>query len=159
MAINVNKLARSIIQNNQYVSIATVDEKGKPWISPVAYAHDNNWNLYFVSMTTSRHCINIEKNSNVAVAIFDSQQVWGEGVGLQIEGKVETVKIKDVPKVIKLYAFRKYPFGGIKTEKAMTFAKSMVLERKIYKIYKIVPNNVYMNDPNSETDVRIKINL
>lgn len=110
-------------------------------------------------MTSSKHCKNIESNKDVAVAIFDSQQTWGEGVGLQIEAKVETVKLKDIPKIIKLYAFRKYPFGGINTDRALKFSKSMVLERKSYKIYKIIPKTVYMNDPNADTDIRVKINL
>lgn len=30
MVKNLNKLAREIIENNQYVTMATSDEKGKP---------------------------------------------------------------------------------------------------------------------------------
>jgi uncharacterized protein YhbP (UPF0306 family) len=159
MIKNLNKLAKEIIENNQYVTIATTNEKGKPWISPVAYTLDNDYNLYFISMPTSKHGKNIEVNNNIAAAIFDSQQLWGDGIGLQIEAKVEIVKLKDIPRAIKLYAFRKYPYGGLNTEKAMHFAKSMVLDGKKYKIYKITPKTVYMNDPNADTDVRVKIKL
>lgn len=159
MIKNLNKLAKEIIENNQYVTIATSDGKGKPWISPVVYAFDKDWNLYFISMTSSKHCKNIEVNENVAVAIFDSQQTWGEGIGLQIEAIAKTVKLKDIPKIIKLYAFRKYPYGGINTDRALKFAKSMVLERKSYKIYKITPKKIYMNDPNADTDIRTEITL
>jgi hypothetical protein len=33
----------------------------------------------------------------------------------------------------------------------------MVLERKTYKIYKIIQKTVYMNDQNADTDVRFEI--
>lgn len=159
MITDLNKLAREIIQKNQYVTIATSDRNGNPWISPVVYTFDKEWNLYFISMTTSKHCQNIEVNNNVAVAIFDSTQLWGEGVGLQIDAKAEQLKLLEYPKVIKLYALRKYPYGGINTDRAMKFVKSMVLEGKTYKIYKITPQSVWMNDPNADTDVRVKIQL
>jgi len=156
---NLNELAREIIEKNQYVTIATSNAKGEVWISPVVYTYDKDWNFYFLSMPSSKHCKNVEVNSDVAIAIFDSTQPWGEGVGLQIEAKVQTLKLSDYPKVIKLYALRKYPYGGIKTDRALKFAKSMVTQGKIYKIYKIIPRVVWINDPNSDKDVRIEINL
>lgn len=159
MVNGLNKLAKEIITNNQYVTISSVDEKGSPWISPVVYTYDKNWNLYFVSMPTSKHSSNIKENKNVALAIFDSHQLWGAGVGLQIEAEAEVLKLKDTPKVAKLYATRKYPYGGINTKIAMDFVKSMVFENKSYRIYKITPKIVWMNDPNSKVDVRTKIDL
>lgn len=58
-----------------------------------------------------------------------------------------------------LVQIAKYPYGGINTDRALKFAKSMVLERNTYKIYKIIPKTVYMNDPNADTGVRVKIQL
>lgn len=156
---DLNKLARDIIQNNQYMNIATSSRGGTPWVSPVVYVYDKDWNLYFVSMLTSKHCMNIKINNKVAVAIFDSTQLWGDGVGLQIEGESEVVSLKDSVKIAKIYGLRKYPYGGINTKQAMNFIKSMVFDGKKYKIYKITPKVVWMNDPNSNVDVRTKIDL
>ena len=80
-------------------------------------------------------------------------------MGLQIEAKAEPLQLSEYPKAIKLYAIRKYPYGGINTDRAMKFAKSMVTQGKIYKIYKIIPKAVYMNDPNSDKDVRVNVDL
>lgn len=110
-------------------------------------------------MPTSRHCQNIKENKKIAVAIFNPQQLWGEGVGLQIEATAEVLGLKDSLKIAKVYGLRNYPFGGINTKRAMTFIKSMVLDGKNYKIYKITPKTVWMNDPNSRIDERIKIDL
>ena len=159
MTKDLNKLPREIIEKNQYVSIATSDKKGKVWISPVVYTYDKSWNFYFLSMPSSKHCKNITENNDVAIAIFNSTQLWGEGVGLQIEAEAEPLKLSEYPNVIKLYALRKYPYGGINTDRAMKFARTMVTQGKIYKIYKVTPIVVWMNDPNSDKDVRVKISL
>jgi len=110
-------------------------------------------------MPTSEHCKNISKNKKVAVAIFDSQQLWGEGVGLQIEATAEVLGLQNSLKIAKTFGLRRYPFGGINTKVAMDFIKSMVFDGKKYKIYKITPRFVWMNDPNSRLDVRVKIDL
>ena len=82
-------LARKIIGQNQLVTLATADMQGNPWISPVVYSYDKKWNLYFVSIPSSKHCQNIRLNGKGACAIFDSRQAWGTSTGLQIEAKIE----------------------------------------------------------------------
>src|SRR3989344_7919391 len=106
----LNDLARKIIEDNQLVSLATANHEGDPWISPVVYAYDKNWNLYFVSIRSSKHCQNIRLNKNVACAIYDSRHAWGTGTGLQIEAEVEEVAFKDILKAGKCYMSRKYPY-------------------------------------------------
>jgi len=83
----------------------------------------------------------------------------GRGIGLQIEAIAEAVNLKDSLRIAKLYGLREYPYGGINTKRAMQFIKSMVFDGKKYKIYKITPKTVWMNDPNSRLDVRVKIDL
>jgi uncharacterized protein YhbP (UPF0306 family) len=159
MIENLNQLAREIVENNQYCSLSTSDADGVPWISPVVYVYDENWNLYFVSIPASRHCKNINLGKLISVSIFDSHQNWGEGVGLQIEAEARVLRNTETLKAAKLYASRKYPYGGLNAKIAMDFIKSMVLKGKMYKIYKIVPLKVWMNNPNETTDVRVAINL
>lgn len=159
MVKDLNKLAKKIIAKNQYVSIASADSQGKAWVSPVVYAYDNNWNFYFVSMPSSRHCKNIKQNKNIALAIFDSRQKWGQGVGLQIEGEAKVLNLKDSLLASKIYAKRTYPYGGLNTKVAFNFIKSMVFKGKKYRMYKIIPNTIWMNDPNSKVDIRTKIEL
>lgn len=159
MQNNLNLLAKKIITKNQYVSIATTGKNGIPWISPVVYTIDKNWNLYFVSMPNSKHCVNISENKNIACAIFDSHQKWGQGVGLQIEAESEVLGTKDSLNIAKNYALRKYPYGGINTKVATDFIKSMVVKKRKYRIYKITPKTIWMNDPNAKVDIRVKIEI
>lgn len=50
--------------------IATADASGKPWISPVFYMYDDEFNLYWVSNKSALHSINIRNNPRVAISIF-----------------------------------------------------------------------------------------
>ena len=154
---DLNKLAKEIIEQNQYMTLATSDAKGNPWASPVAYAYDDIWNFYFVSIPNSKHCSNANSNKRVAVAIFDSQQGIGKGVGLQIEGIIEEVGTKDIPKAAGVLFKRKYPYG--KMQHAFSVALKNFLKKKLYRFYRITPTRVWMNNPNSDTDVRIEIKL
>jgi hypothetical protein len=78
---------------------------------------------------------------------------------LQIEAECNELKLTEYLKAMKLYASRKYPYGGLNTKIAMDFAKNMVTKRKLYKIYKITPKVIWMNDPRSDTDVRTQLEL
>jgi len=95
MVKNLNELAREIIKTNQYLTIASSDKKGSPWASAVVYSYDKDWNLYFLSIPSSNHCQNIKNREKVVVAIFDSHQLFGQGVGLQIEGEAVEVNTRD----------------------------------------------------------------
>jgi len=159
MVENLNELARSIISENQYCSIATSNISGGAWISPVCYAFDQDWNLYFASMTTATHSMNLAQNKKAMLSIFDSRQEWGVGVGLQIEAEIEPIALSEFPRIAKIYATRKYPYGGDMFKAAMHFLESLVLHGKTYKMYRITPTTVWMNDPNADVDARVKIDL
>jgi hypothetical protein len=144
------------------VTIATSDVNGNPWISPVAYTYDKDWNLYFVSIPSSIHCQNIKSNKKAAVAIFDSQQLWGEGVGLQIEAEVIEIGLKDTLKIIPLYAKRKYPYINPSrsiVDDVKVFVNKYITKGELYRFYKIVPKKFWMNDPNLKTDGRVEVKL
>lgn len=151
------KLAREIVEKNQYMTIGSSNSDGTAWVSPVAYAYDKDWNFYFASIDSSKHCQNLLKNNIVSVAIFDSCQKWGYGIGLQIEGGVTKVGLSEIPKAIKIYFSRKWPYGEITGSFAKSFKK--LLKIRTYEFYKITPTKFWMGDPDSEVDVRVEVKL
>lgn len=156
MSADVNTIAKKIIEHNQYMIIATADND-EPWISPVAYAQDENYIFYFVSMPDSKHILQILKNKRVAVAVFDSHQEWGEGLGLQIEGEVSEVTLTELPHAMTVYFTRKNPY--VKIPGAFGKGLKNLLKQKRYKMYKFTPKKVWMNNPESDIDERIEIKL
>jgi nitroimidazol reductase NimA-like FMN-containing flavoprotein (pyridoxamine 5'-phosphate oxidase superfamily) len=77
--------AKEIIRDNRYMTIATASRAGEPWISPVFFAYDADYNLYWVSNKDSQHSILIRVNPHVAIAIFDSSVTEGDGDCVYIE--------------------------------------------------------------------------
>lgn len=106
-------MVKSIITKNQYLTLATVDTKGNPWASPVAYVYDEDFTFYWTSMHNSYHQLNIKHNPKVAFAIFDSTQKWGGGIGIQVEATVGQVSFGELPRVTAMYFSRKYPYGEV----------------------------------------------
>ena len=155
----LNRMAKRIIKGNEYTTLATADASGRPWVSVLAYSFDSNWNLYFVSIPTSKHGKQLSFRKNVACTIFDSRQNWGKGVGLQIEATCKTIPKSDFKKVERVYFKRKYPFGTVEPEVEKFFKKSLEDKNSLYKFYKIIPKTVWMNNPYSKTDERVKIAL
>lgn len=152
---SLKKIARNILNTNQYMTLGTINEAGKPWVSPVVYSFDRSYNLYFASVPSSSHAKSIKKDPTLSVAIFDSHQLNGEGVGLQIVGEAKVVQAKDFAKAFRSCASRKFPYGG--KGKATDLKK--FLEHYKYCLYKIKPVEVWMNDPRKKYDVRVRIRL
>lgn len=84
--------AKQIIAGNIYMTISTASLDGKPWISPVFFAYDENYSLFWVSNKDARHSQLIRSNSLVAIVIFDSKAPEGEGDGVYFEAKVEELE-------------------------------------------------------------------
>lgn len=155
----LNRMARSIIRNNEYTTLATTDGRGLPWPCILAYSFDRDWNIFFVSIPSSKHGKNLKKSKNVACTIFDSRQNWGKGVGLQIEANCKIISKSEFKHVSNVYFNRKYPYGNVEPDTKKYFKKSLENENSLYKFYKITPKVVWMNNPYSKEDGRVKIDL
>jgi uncharacterized protein YhbP (UPF0306 family) len=157
MKSNLNKVAKEIIANNQYLTLATSDNAGKPWVSIMAYTFDENYIFYFCSLPNSRHSGHIQHNSAVAFTIFDSQQPFGYGVGLQIEGVLTEAKEIDYPKILDVYLSRKFPYGNVNNDFMEGLRK--LLAKKLYRFYQLEVTKCWINDPNADTDSRVEVTI
>lgn len=152
-------MARDIIKGNEYLTLATVNTNGTPWVSILAYSYDKNCHFYYASIPSSKHGMNLVDNDEIACSIFDSRQDWGKGVGLQIEGVSEIISKSSFEKVANVYFNRKYPYGVVGPETAKYFRSELKNKNGKYKFYKITPKTIWMNNPYSKDDARVKINL
>lgn len=155
--MDLSLLAKQIVTQNEYLTLATVGETGTPWVSILAYAYDSDFTFYFASLPDSRHSKEVEKRNDVSFSIFDSHQDFGTGVGLQVEARLEVVTEADSERVLKLYYGRKYPYGNVSNEFMEGLKK--LLENKTYLFYKLTPKRVWINDPTADTDRRVEVNL
>ncbi len=84
--------AKKIIEENIYLTLATSTKNGKPWISPLFFAFDENYNFYWISGKNSLHSQLISRNPNVAIVIFDSKTPVGTGDGVYFEAVAEELR-------------------------------------------------------------------
>ncbi|HEX5936984.1 MAG TPA: pyridoxamine 5'-phosphate oxidase family protein [Actinomycetota bacterium] len=69
--------ARSIVDSNRFMTLATADHDGLPWASPVWYAPRGYREFFWVSSPEATHSKNIAVRPQVAIVIFDSHRTGG----------------------------------------------------------------------------------
>ena len=77
--------AREIIDANQYMTLATADGDGRPWATPVWFAHQGYTDLFWVSRPDARHSRNLAVRPEVGIVIFDSTVPAGSGQAVYVE--------------------------------------------------------------------------
>jgi pyridoxine/pyridoxamine 5'-phosphate oxidase len=70
--------ARTIIDSNRYMTLATADESGLPWASPVWFAEAGYREFFWVSAPEARHSRNLAARPQVSIVIFDSSVPVGD---------------------------------------------------------------------------------
>jgi nitroimidazol reductase NimA-like FMN-containing flavoprotein (pyridoxamine 5'-phosphate oxidase superfamily) len=83
--------ARALIDANAYMTLATADRDGRPWASPVWFAHEGYTTFYWVSRPGARHSQNLDGRPQLAIVIFDSAVPEGDAQAVYIEAEAERV--------------------------------------------------------------------
>src|SRR6266480_535174 len=99
--------AKSITKENRFITIATSTKHGQPWITPVFYAYDDLYNIYWVSSKNARHSQAIRENPQIAIVVFNSTKGEGEGDAVYIEAEVKELSDqKEIEEAMKFYDSR-----------------------------------------------------
>jgi nitroimidazol reductase NimA-like FMN-containing flavoprotein (pyridoxamine 5'-phosphate oxidase superfamily) len=69
--------ARALLEAQTVMTIATADADGRPSVAPVAFAHDDDFNLYWVSSKTAQHSANIRHRPEVQIVVFREDPTEG----------------------------------------------------------------------------------
>jgi nitroimidazol reductase NimA-like FMN-containing flavoprotein (pyridoxamine 5'-phosphate oxidase superfamily) len=85
MSSDLAAVARGIVDSNRYMTLATADESGRPWASPVWFAHEGYAEYYWVSEPDARHSRNLRARADLAMVIFDSGAAVGTGQAVYME--------------------------------------------------------------------------
>ncbi|TAH32554.1 pyridoxamine 5'-phosphate oxidase family protein [Candidatus Saccharibacteria bacterium] len=119
---------------------------GKPWNSPVARVYDDELNIYWFSDKSNQHSQNIRENEDVFIVIYDSTAPWGESEGVYIEAKA--YELTDPDEITKVRRIKKGPdYNGSPDEFS---------GEAIRRVYKAVPQRVWMNDAGVKDDVFVR---
>lgn len=132
--VDLDKSLKSInviLEKNKLLTMSTINEDNLPHVNCAYYVYDDEFNLYIWTEVTSKHCKNIEKSSDVAISIADSNQKWGSKLqGLQINAKAYPVSVFKMLKPANLY-IQRFSLVTKFVSKPSDFAK---FDSKIYKL-------------------------
>jgi nitroimidazol reductase NimA-like FMN-containing flavoprotein (pyridoxamine 5'-phosphate oxidase superfamily) len=74
---DLDAIARNIVDSNRFMTLATADDRGAPWATPVWYAPEEYREFFWVSKPGARHSENVAARPEVGIVIFDPHLVGG----------------------------------------------------------------------------------
>jgi nitroimidazol reductase NimA-like FMN-containing flavoprotein (pyridoxamine 5'-phosphate oxidase superfamily) len=140
---DLSKKAKEIIEKIEYITIASITPKGKPWNSPVFGAYDKDFNFYFGTHRGSQKSKNLSANNHIFIVIYDSTVEAGAGEGVYIQAKVTELTDSEEIKTAHKLLWDRHSVPYWKPEEFKS-GSPLVL-------YKAKTEKVWMNDE-SETD-------
>lgn len=92
--------ARTILDENILGSIATINEDGSPWVTPVHVFADDKA-VYWFSTEDKQHSRNVIRDPRVSLTLFSSDLSRGPK-GVYINGKADKLGVDDTTQSKKL---------------------------------------------------------
>lgn len=133
--MSYEKFVAEYLSKGKVMQLATASENG-PWICTVNYVNDSAGNVYWMSMKSSRHSVDIQRNASTAVAVVLDPD---RKMGLQLMGRSSRAGDEELEKVHDLYSAK---YGG-KPER-LAEARSASPDVRTYYVFR--PSAAKMHD-------------
>jgi nitroimidazol reductase NimA-like FMN-containing flavoprotein (pyridoxamine 5'-phosphate oxidase superfamily) len=106
-------VVREIVDANLYMVLATADETGRPWATPVYFANAGYTEFFWVSSPEATHSRNIARRPEVGIVIFDSRAAISTGQGAYMTAVAEAVAPEGIERGIDVFSRRSLAHGGV----------------------------------------------
>jgi nitroimidazol reductase NimA-like FMN-containing flavoprotein (pyridoxamine 5'-phosphate oxidase superfamily) len=106
----LSAIAKSVIDSNQFMTLATADDHGQPWPSPVWYAPSAYRTFFWVSSPDARHSRNLRGRPQVGIVIFDSHRTGGWNA-VYMSAEAEEVADAEVDEGLRIFSKRSEELG------------------------------------------------
>jgi len=136
--------ALQILRTIQYATIATSDEQGNPWNTPVFCAFDDDSNIYWSSHPDSVHSLNIANNHKAFIVFYNSLADEGEGLGLYMSTDVRALEDSEEIKLALTLLGKRRGRPFLHIEKFIGSGTQ--------RIYKAIPSRCWTNDSDQDED-------
>lgn len=115
---NPGDVAREIIDTNLYMVLATADETGRPWASPVYFANAGYTEFFWLSSPEVTHSCNIARRQDVGIVIFDSRAPISTGQAVYMTAIADEVEPAAIERGIDVFSRRSLAHGGVEWTRA-----------------------------------------
>jgi hypothetical protein len=144
------KVARAIIDEGDYMTLATADEAGRPWASPVWYAAVGYDELLWLSRPEARHSQQPRRPARAGNRNIDSSASIGLGQGAYIEAVRDQVPELELERCVDVYSQRSRARGG----PALMMAE--VRDPAPHRLYRALASR---HSTNGDKDERVPVSL
>jgi len=151
--LELDVLAKTIIDSNIYMVLGTADESGQPWVSPVYYASVGYSQFYWVSSPEVKHSQNIRIRAQVSIVIFDSRAPIGTGQGVYMAAIAEELTGLDLDRGIELFSLSSLDHGG------KEWQRKDVQPPALYRLYRATAMEHWVRDPVGSPDHRTPVTM
>ena len=103
---------REIVEANRYLVLSTADATGRPWGSPVYFAHIDCTEFFWVSSPDVTHSRSIAARPTVGLVVFDSHAPIGTGQGVYMPAVAEMLEGDRAARGIEVFSRRSVAHGG-----------------------------------------------
>jgi uncharacterized protein YhbP (UPF0306 family) len=106
-AARIAATARRLLDASTLCAIATVTADGSAYLNTAYFAWSGDFDIVWLSDPRARHSRNLRANNSVAIAVYDSTQMWGKpDRGIQLFGSAREVEGENADQAETLYAKR-----------------------------------------------------
>jgi len=145
-------IARTILDANSFMTLATADADGLPWATPVWFAHEGYRELYWVSAPGSRHSVNLAARPELSIVVFDSTVVPNEGQAVYVSATAAE-QTADLSRGLAAIT-RKSVASGLGE-----WGVDRVTGGARLRLYRAIVRDLYIMDPDAAIDVRVAVTL
>jgi hypothetical protein len=149
--VDTASLAREVIDANRYLVLGTADASGRPWTTPVYFAHHEYREYFWVSAPERTHSQNLLARPEVAIVVFDSNAPINTGQGVYIAATAEQVDDIDLARGIEIFSARCLSHGG------RAFSVSEVIGSADMRLYHALAERHWVLAKDGGPDRRIPI--
>ena len=108
----LHKSVFAILETVTLCSIATNGPDGAAHINAAYFCYTDGMEFYFVSDPGTKHGQNIALQPDIAVAVFDTNQSWGDALrGLQLFGECHIASAMQSATALRTHAGRFHAYG------------------------------------------------
>jgi uncharacterized protein YhbP (UPF0306 family) len=146
--------AMALIDRQKTLVLATSD-RNHPWAAPVYYVHINP-DFYFFSSPRSKHIAQALANKANSAALFSDAEQWQQIEGIQMSGRIKTVRKKIERLKVTAHYLKKFPmartFLADKENREISFSATVSL-------YAFQPERVYYMNNRMGLGARMELKL
>ncbi|MCE7004776.1 pyridoxamine 5'-phosphate oxidase family protein [Kibdelosporangium philippinense] len=144
-------IARAVLDANSFMTLATADESGLPWASPVWFATENCREFYWLSSPETRHSKNLAVRPELSIVIYDTTVLPGNAQAVYMVATAAQVASEDLEAALALYS-RVSVESGLKE-----FGLDSVTGDARLRLYRATATEHYILDPDAGIDTRIAV--